>query len=114
MPQAAITDRIRQVVEQSIQIVERRVNQLGTVEPLIQRQGCDRMLVQIPGLQDPLRVIDQVGQTAQMDFRMVDSTVPPDQAIAGRVPPDSEILPSVEAGRGQPSSRSRCWSPAAT
>ena len=55
VPQAAITDRIRQVVEQSIQIVERRVNQLGTVEPLIQRQGSDRILVQIPGLQDPER-----------------------------------------------------------
>jgi preprotein translocase subunit SecD len=100
VPQAAITDRIRQVIEQSIQIVERRVNQLGTVEPLIQRQGSDRILVQIPGLQDPQRVIDLVGQTAQMDFRMVDSTVPPDQAIAGRVPPDSEIVQSAEPGRG--------------
>ena len=100
VPQAAINDRIRQVVEQSIQIVERRVNQLGTVEPLIQRQGSDRILVQIPGLQDPQRVIDLVGQTAQMDFRMVDTTVSPDQAAAGRVPPDSEILPSAEPGRG--------------
>jgi preprotein translocase subunit SecD len=99
VPQAAITDRIRQVVEQSIQIVERRVNQLGTVEPLIQRQGSDRILVQIPGLQDAQRVIDLVGPTAQMDFRMVDSTVSPDQAVAGRVPPDSEILPSAEASR---------------
>ena len=53
VPQAAITERIRQSVEQSIQIVERRVNELGTVEPLIQRQGLDRILVQVPGLQDP-------------------------------------------------------------
>src|SRR3954447_9004668 len=96
VPQAAITDRIRQVIEQSIQIVERRVNQLGTVEPLIQRQGSDRILVQIPGLQDPQRVIDLVGQTAQMDFRMVDSTVSPEDAAAGRVPPDSEILPHTD------------------
>src|SRR3954468_5207828 len=51
--QAAITERIRQTIEQSIQIVERRVNQLGTVEPIIQRQGTDRILVQVPGLQDP-------------------------------------------------------------
>ena len=50
VPQAAITDRIRQSVEQSIQIVERRINELGTVEPLIQRQGIDRSLVQVPGL----------------------------------------------------------------
>ncbi len=53
VPQAAITERIRQTIEQSIQIVERRVNELGTVEPVIQRQGRDRILVQVPGLQDP-------------------------------------------------------------
>src|SRR5262249_7882635 len=46
----AILERIRQAVDQSIQIVERRVNELGTVEPLIQRQGVDRILVQVPGL----------------------------------------------------------------
>jgi preprotein translocase subunit SecD len=101
VPQAAIADRIRQVVEQSIQIVERRINQLGTVEPIIQRQGLDRILVQVPGLQDPTRVIELVGQTAQMDFRMVDTTVPPDQAIAGQAPPDSEVLQSAD-GTKQP------------
>jgi preprotein translocase subunit SecD len=98
VPQAAITDRIRQTIEQSIQIVERRVNELGTVEPLIQRQGTDRILVQVPGLGDPSRLIAILGQTAKMDFRMVDTTVPADQASAGRLPPDSEILPSTEPG----------------
>jgi len=92
VPQAAITERIRQSVEQSIQIVERRVNELGTVEPLIQRQGIDRILVQVPGLQDPTRLKELLGKTAKLDFRMVDVTVPPDQATQGRVPPDSEIL----------------------
>jgi len=95
---AAVTDRIRQTIEQSIQIVERRVNELGTVEPLIQRQGQDRILVQVPGLQDPTRLKALLGQTAKMDFRMVDSTVSPEQAQAGRLPPDSELLPSSEAG----------------
>jgi preprotein translocase subunit SecD len=94
VPQAAITDRIRQAVEQSIQIVERRVNELGTVEPLIQRQGVDRILVQVPGLQDPTRLKELLGKTAKLDFRMVDLTVPPDQAQQGRVPPDSEVLMS--------------------
>jgi preprotein translocase subunit SecD len=98
VPQAAITDRIRQTIEQSIQIVERRVNELGTVEPLIQRQGTDRILVQVPGLGDPSRLIAILGQTAKMDFRMVDTTVPADQASAGRLPPDSEVLPSTEPG----------------
>ncbi|HKS18443.1 MAG TPA: protein translocase subunit SecD [Bradyrhizobium sp.] len=100
VPQAAITERIRQSVEQSIQIVERRVNELGTVEPLIQRQGIDRILVQVPGLQDPTRLKELLGKTAKMEFRMVDLTVPPDQASGGRVPPDSEVLPSAE-GTGQ-------------
>jgi len=93
---AAINDRIRQTIEQSIQIVERRVNELGTVEPLIQRQGQDRILVQVPGLQDPTRLKKLIGETAKMDFRMVDSTVSPEQAQAGRLPPDSELLPSTE------------------
>jgi preprotein translocase subunit SecD len=94
VPQAAITERIRQAVEQSIQIVERRVNQLGTVEPSIQRQGQDRILVQVPGLQDPTRLKELLGKTAKLDFRMVDLTVPADQAQQGRVPPDSEVLMS--------------------
>jgi preprotein translocase subunit SecD len=97
VPQAAITDRVRQTIEQSIQIVERRVNQLGTVEPIIQRQGTDRILVQVPGLQDPTELKRILGKTAKMEFRMVDSTVSAEQAQQGRVPPDSEILMSAQA-----------------
>jgi preprotein translocase subunit SecD len=97
VPPAAVADRVRQAVEQSIQIVEKRVNELGTVEPLIQRQGADRILVQVPGLQDTTRVKALVGQTAKMDFRMVDTTVPADQAQQGRLPPDTEVLPSAES-----------------
>jgi len=96
VPPAAITERTRQAIEQSITIIEKRVNELGTVEPLIQRQGVDRILVQAPGEQNPQRLIDIIGKTAKMDFRMVDTSVPPDQAVKGQVPPDSEILPSAE------------------
>ncbi|MDO9561604.1 MAG: protein translocase subunit SecD [Bradyrhizobium sp.] len=94
VPAAAITDRIRQSVEQSIQIVEKRVNELGTVEPLIQRQGLDRILVQVPGLQDPTRLKELIGKTAKLDFRMVDQTVPAEQALQGRPPADSDVLMS--------------------
>jgi len=80
------------VVDQSIEIIERRVNQIGTVEPLIQRQGTDRILVQVPGLQDPQRLKDLLGKTAKLEFRMVDLTMPVQQAMEGRPPPDSEIL----------------------
>src|ERR1700674_1676011 len=96
VPQAAVTERVRQTIEQSIQIVERRVNQLGTVEPVIQRQGTDRILVQGPGLQDPTELKRILGKTAKMEFRMVDTTVSPDQAAQGRVPPDDETLMSAQ------------------
>jgi preprotein translocase subunit SecD len=96
VPQPAVIERIRQSVEQSIQIVERRVNELGTVEPLIQRQGLDRILVQVPGLQDPTRLKELLGKTAKLDFRMVDVTVSPEQAAAGRAPAESEILQSAQ------------------
>jgi preprotein translocase subunit SecD len=88
----AIVERVRQSVEQSIQIIERRVNELGTVEPLIQRQGVDRILVQVPGLQDPTRLKQLLGKTAKLDFRMVDTGASVEQATQGRVPPDDELL----------------------
>jgi preprotein translocase subunit SecD len=87
----AVTERLRQAVEQSIQIIERRINELGTVEPLIQRQGLDRILVQVPGLQDPTRLKELLGKTAKLDFRLVDPASP-EQAQQGGVPPDSELL----------------------
>ncbi|MDW4800235.1 protein translocase subunit SecD, partial [Escherichia coli] len=71
------------------------VNELGTVEPVIQRQGTDRILVQVPGLQDPTRLKELLGKTAKMEFRMVDTSVSPDQAQQGRLPPDSELLMSA-------------------
>ena len=94
----ALIERIRQSIEQSIQIVERRVNELGTVEPSIQRQGIDRVLVQVPGLQDPSRLKELLGKTAKLTFRMVDQSMPADQAQqGGRVPPESEILPGTKS-----------------
>jgi preprotein translocase subunit SecD len=96
--QPAMLDRMRKTIEQSIQIVERRVNELGTVEPIIQRQGTDRILVQVPGLQDPTHLKELLGKTAKMEFRMVDTSVSPEQARQSGVPPDSELLPSATKG----------------
>jgi preprotein translocase subunit SecD len=89
---AGIIERIRQAVDQSIQIIERRVNELGLVEPTIQREGADRILVQVPGLQDPSRLKEILGKTAKLDFRMVDQSMPAEQAIATHPPADSELL----------------------
>jgi preprotein translocase subunit SecD len=90
--EAAMLERTRQTIEQSIEIIEHRVNDLGTVEPTIQRQGTDRILVQVPGLQDPKRLIEILGKTARLDFRMVDQSMSPEEALKTRPPPESEIL----------------------
>jgi preprotein translocase subunit SecD len=98
----ALVERIRQSVDQSIQIVERRVNELGTVEPSIQRQGTDRILVQVPGLQDPSRLKELLGKTAKLTFRMVDQNSPVEQAVQGNVPPDDDLLYGTKAENKQP------------
>src|SRR5260370_22525908 len=90
VPPAAITERVRQSVEQSIQIVERRVNELGTVEPLIQRQGTDPILVQVPGLHDPTQPNTIMGNAANMEFRLVGPPVCSEHAQDGRVRRHSE------------------------
>ena len=92
LSEPAIVERVRQSVDQSIQIIERRVNELGTVEPLIQREGTDRILVQVPGLQDPTRLKQLLGKTAKLDFRMVDTGNSVEQATQGQVPLDDDVL----------------------
>ena len=98
----AIIERVRQAIDQSIQIVTRRVDDLGTVEPVIQRQGIDRILIQVPGLGDPQRLIDLIGKTAKLDFRMVDQTMTAEQAHQhrGRRPnPKCSMAPPAKAAR---------------
>ena len=100
--EAGLQARIRAAVDQSIEIVRRRVDELGTVEPSIQRQGADRILVQVPGLQDPQRLKDILGKTAALSFRLVDQSVSPEQAAAGRPPEGSEVLFETQGGQKVP------------
>jgi len=88
-----VTDKIRKAIDQAIEVLRRRIDALGTTEPNIQRQGTDRILVQVPGLQDPKRLKDILGTTAQLEFRMV--------ADSGAASGDVEMLPQVEEGSGQ-------------
>ncbi len=88
--------RVSTALSQSIEVVGRRVNELGTTEPIIQRQGTDRILVQVPGLEDPERLKDIIGQTAQLTFQMVDQTVPVQEAIATRPPAGTSVLYSTD------------------
>ena len=95
-----IRDRKTAAVQQSIEIVRRRVDETGTREPTIQQQGDDRILVQLPGIDDPERIKRLLGKTAKMSFHLVDQRNSVESAMAGRIPPGSWLLPSEgEDGR---------------
>ncbi|MDF1791617.1 MAG: protein translocase subunit SecD [Thalassobaculaceae bacterium] len=80
-------------VQQSIEIVRRRVDETGTREPLIQRQGDERILIQLPGIDDPQRIKELIGQTAKLTFHLVSVG-----ADTNRPPPGARVLPLLEGG----------------
>ena len=81
-----------------------RINELGVAEPVIQQQGADRIVVQLPGVQDTAKAKDILGRTATLEIRMVDEDPPLEAALAGNPPFGTEAIPSAAA--------SRCWSKA--
>jgi len=85
---AGVNEKIRRAVDQTIEVLNRRVNDLGTTEPNIQRVGDDRILVEVPGLQDTNRLKEIVGTTAKLEFRLV--------ADPGANPADIEQLPQTD------------------
>jgi protein-export membrane protein SecD len=84
---AGLNERVRRATEQALEVIRRRVDALGTVEPIIQRQGLGRILVQVPGLQDPQRLKELLGRTAKLEFRM----------LADPGATDIDMLPSRES-----------------
>jgi len=94
MTEAQIVERKRNAMGQSIEIVRRRVDETGTREPSIQRQGDNRILVQLPGVDDPERIKNLLGQTAKLTFRLVDEAASNDPAAAP--PPGMERLPLAD------------------
>ena len=79
-------------VRQGVETIRNRVDQFGVAEPTITRQGNDRILIQLPGVQDPERAKALIGKTALLEFRLLDEQTSPEQALAGRLPEGSEIL----------------------
>tara|TARA_B100000519_G_scaffold36774_1_gene26622 strand:- start:7248 stop:9089 length:1842 start_codon:yes stop_codon:yes gene_type:complete len=79
-------------VKQNITIIRNRVNQLGVAEPVVQKQGAERIVVQLPGIQDTAQAKEILNATATLEFRMVDQDNDVRDAIAGRVPPGSQLL----------------------
>ncbi|MBU3823759.1 MAG: protein translocase subunit SecD [Candidatus Oceanisphaera merdipullorum] len=79
-------------LQQNITIIRNRVNELGVAEPLVQRQGADRIVVQLPGIQDTARAKEILGATATLEFRVIDEQADLAAADAGRVPANSELM----------------------
>src|SRR5262245_2323808 len=79
-------------VRQGLETIRNRIDQFGVAEPSIQQQGDNRILVQLPGVQDPQRAKDLIGKTALLEFKLVDDKVDPDAASKGTLPPGDELL----------------------
>jgi preprotein translocase subunit SecD len=82
----------QQIIEQSLEIVDRRVNETGTKEPIIQRQGESRILLQVPGLSDPEHLKNLLGRTAKMTFHLLDMEASPEDIDRGMVSSGTRIL----------------------
>ena len=81
----------RLALQQNITTLRKRVNELGVAEPVIQQQGLDRVVVQLPGVQDTARAKEILGATATLEFRLVDEKHDPQDAVDGRVPAGSKL-----------------------
>ena len=79
-------------------VVRRRIDPQGTKEITVINQGARRILVQVPGVDDPEALKRLIGQTARLEFKLVDLTADPNQVAQGHAPPGSQVLPLVDGG----------------
>ncbi len=96
---AALKQTIEEGVKQNIATLSKRVNELGVAEPIIQQQGPDRIVVQLPGVQDVARAKAVIGRTATLEVRMVDDTITPGTELSAAIPFNSELF---TVGKGVP------------
>jgi preprotein translocase subunit SecD len=90
---AGLADEVNKAMETARNVVSRRIDPEGTREVTVIRQGSDRILVQVPGLQDPQGLKDLLGKTAKLEFKLVDQTADPALVEQGNAPPGSQVLP---------------------
>src|SRR5262249_49858294 len=103
LPDSAVQQRQSRAVDQSIEVVRRRVDATGVKEPTIQRQGEDRILVQVPGVTDPEELEGLLTKTAKMTFQFVDQNVTQDQIDKSQVPDDDIVYAmAANARAGMP------------
>lgn len=87
-----------EALQQNITTIRNRVNELGVAEPVVQRQGAERIIVELPGVQDTARAKEILGATASIEFRMVDDKADVSAAANGRVPAGAEVYQRREGG----------------
>lgn len=96
---AALKATVEEGVKQNILTLSKRINELGVSEPIVQQQGADRIVVQLPGVQDVAHAKDIIGRTATLELRMVDETVVPGTETTAAIPLNTEVFTE---GRGVP------------
>jgi SecD/SecF fusion protein len=93
-----VSQRMSSLVTQSMEVIRKRIDQIGTTEPSIQKQGADRVLVQVPGFQDSERLKEIISKTARLTFHLVYPSMSAAQAKAQGLPPNTIIVPSQDGG----------------
>jgi preprotein translocase subunit SecD len=96
---AGISAAVDGAMAQAVEVIRKRIDELGTREPTIVRQGKTRIVVQVPGLQDPEALKALLGKTAKLEFKLVDTAADPEEVAQGRAPPGSQILPVQQGGQ---------------
>jgi preprotein translocase subunit SecD len=92
LKERVVTERRASFVDQALKVIRNRVDEFGVAEPTIQKQGADRILVQLPGVQDPARAKALIGRTAVLEFKLVDEQADPARAVQEGPPPGDEVL----------------------
>ncbi|HEX8420376.1 MAG TPA: protein translocase subunit SecD [Sphingomonas sp.] len=100
--EAGLREAIATAMNDATEVVRRRIDELGTREPTIIRQGDNRIVVQVPGLQNPQALKDLLGKTAKLEFKLVDETANEADLAKGIAPVGSQVLPYPDNPRGIP------------
>ena len=100
---AAVEDRIERAIQQSLEVVRKRIDPDGTTEPIIQRQGLNRILVQVPGLDSPEQLKGRLGSTAKLSFQLLCRQQPQGDITKYRPDPGCEVVPETTADGAEPS-----------
>ncbi len=90
---AGLTEALQSAMDTATDVIRRRIDEMGTREPTVIREGSNRIVVQVPGLQDPSELKALLGQTAKLEFKLVDETANLTEAAQGRAPVGSEVVP---------------------